>query len=79
MKQSPEGLVVAKWMSDTDFMTEMKVARSVVKVMFRLSIILQASVQSPWEAFLLIQIGVDRLTELLDEVKEIKSVAAVGL
>ena len=79
MKQSPEGLVVAKWMSDTDFMTEMKVVRSVVKVMFRLSIILQASVQSPWEAFLLIQIGVDRLTELLDEVKEIKSVAAVGL
>ena len=74
MKQSPEGLVVAKWMSDTDFMTEMKVVRSVVKVMFRLSIILQASVQSPWEAFLLIQIGVDRLTELLDEVKEIKSV-----
>ena len=79
VKQSPEGLFVAKWMSDPDFMTEMKMMRSVVKVMFKLSIILQASVQSPWEAFLLIQIGVGRLTELLDEVEETKSAEAVRL
>ena len=79
VKQSPEGLFVAKWMSDPDFMTEMKMVRSVVKVMFKLSIILQASVQSPWEAFLLIQIGVGRLTELLDEVEETKSAEAVRL
>ena len=36
VKQSPEGLFVAKWMSDPDFMTEMKMVRSVVKVMFKL-------------------------------------------
>ena len=40
VKQSLEGLFVAKWMSDPDFMTEMKMVRSVVKVMLRLSIIL---------------------------------------
>ena len=55
MKQSPKGLFVAEWRSDPDFMKEMKMVRRVIKVMFRLSIILQASVQSPREALLLIQ------------------------
>ena len=79
VRTSLEGCFVRGSLTDDDFLSEMGTVRKAVGIMFTLSKFLQASVQTPWEAFLLIQIGVGRLSDLLDNVPKTKSVVAVKL
>ena len=67
MKQSHEGQFVLQCLNDRVFMKAYKSVRASLKTLYKLSIVLQAGCQSPWEAFKVFQQAISNLEAHIED------------